>query len=129
MLQLVLKLIGLCLTLAVVETLHGILRNAAIAPRIGTQKAKRLSVLSGSILAFIVCYVWVPTLGLQAVLPLLAVGVLLAVFMALFDIVLARYVLRLKWRVILRDFNPRQGNYLLFGLLLLMLMPVLAMQL
>jgi hypothetical protein len=128
MIQLVLKLIGWCFTLAAVETLHGIIRNGMIAPRIGTKRAKRWSIFSGSILAFIVCYVWAPTLGIQAIAPLLFVGLLLAVFMALFDMLLARYVIKQKWRVILKDFDPRHGNYLSIGLLLLILMPTLAMR-
>lgn len=128
MMQLALQLIGLCLTLATVETLHGIVRNSLIAPRIGTKKAKRWSILSGSLLAFVVCYVWVPSLGVQQILPLLLIGLLLAVFMALFDILLARYMFHFKWRVIFRDFDPRQGNYLSVGLVLLVFMPAIALQ-
>lgn len=126
MMSLVLKLLGWCLTLAAVETLHGIIRNAFIAPRIGTKKAKRWSIISGSLLAFTVCYLWVPTLRLHAIAPLLLLGLLLAVFMALFDILLARYVIKQKWRVIGKDFNPRYGNYLLIGLGLLIFMPAIA---
>ncbi len=121
-----LHLMGLCLTLAGVETLHGIVRNAYVAPRIGTRKAKQLSLISGSMLALMVCYAWIPTLGLEAIAPLLQVGLLLALFMALFDIVLARYVIKQKWRVIRKDFNPLQGNYLLLGLLLLIFLPAIA---
>jgi hypothetical protein len=128
MIQLALKLLGWCLTLAVIETLHGIIRNGIVAPRIGTKRAKRWSIFSGSILAFIVCYVWAPTLGIRAIAPLLLVGLLLAVFMALFDILLARFVIKQRWRVILRDFDPRHGNYLSIGLLLLIVMPALAMR-
>lgn len=128
MLQLALKLVGLCLSLAAVETLHGIVRNGVVAPRVGTKRAKRLSIFSGSILAFVVCYIWVPTLGIGAIAPLLLVGLLLTAFMALFDILLARYALKLKWRVILKDFNPQHGNYLSIGLVLLVFMPALAMR-
>lgn len=125
---LILKLVGLCLTLAVVETLHGIIRNGIIAPRIGTKRAKRWSIVTGSLLAFVVCYVWVPALGIQQILPLLFIGLLLAGFMSLFDLLLARYVFHFKWRVIWKDFDPRQGNYLSIGLILLIFMPAIAMQ-
>lgn len=127
MIEIALKLAGWCFTLAAVETLHGIIRNGMISPRIGTQKAKRWSIFSGSLLALVVCYVWAPTLETRAIVPLLLVGLLLAVFMALFDILLARYVIKQNWRAIFKDFDPRQGNYLSIGLLLLIFMPALAM--
>lgn len=129
MVPLVLKLVGWCLTLAAVETLHGIIRNGVIAPRVGTKRAKRWSVISGSLLAFGVCYGWAPVVGIRAIAPLLLIGILLATFMAAFDMLLGRYVIKLKWRVILKDFDPRQGNYLSIGLGLLILMPAIAMQL
>jgi hypothetical protein len=124
-----LNVIALCLTLAGVETLHGILRNALVAPRIGTKRAKRLSLISGTVLLFIVCYLWVPRLGLSNPGALLALGLLLALFMALFDMLLGHYVLKLRWRVIFKDFDPRQGNYLLLGLLVLVFIPLLVMAL
>lgn len=127
--SLALNIMALCVTLAGVETLHGILRNGLVAPKIGTKRAKRLSLISGTLLLFIVCYLWVPRLGLSHPGALLALGLLLAVFMALFDILLGRYVIKLRWRVILKDFDPRQGNYLLLGLLVLVFIPLLVMAL
>lgn len=126
--ELALNLLALCFTLAGVETLHGIFRNAVVAPRIGTKKAKRLSLISGTLLIFIVCYFWIPTLGIRATGPLLWIGLLLAVFMALFDLVLARYIIKQKWRVILKDFDPTQGNYLLIGLMILTIIPWVVMR-
>jgi hypothetical protein len=124
---LALNIMALCVTLAGVETLHGILRNAFLAPKIGTKRAKKLSLISGTILLFLVCYLWVPRLGLVNPGSLLALGLLLAIFMALFDMLLGRYVIKLRWRVIFKDFDPRQGNYLVFGLLLLVFIPLMVM--
>ncbi|HIK45908.1 MAG TPA: hypothetical protein IGR64_13655 [Leptolyngbyaceae cyanobacterium M65_K2018_010] len=94
----------------------------------GTRRAKRLSIITGTLLLFIVCFFWIPLLGLQSTGSLLWVGLCLAVFMALFDIGLGRYIIKLKWRVILKDFDPRQGNYLLIGLLALAVIPLLVMK-
>lgn len=124
---LVLNIIALCVTLAGVETLHGIARNALLAPKIGTKRAKKLSLISGTILLFIVCYLWVPRLGLVSPGSLLALGLWLAMFMALFDMLLGRYIIKLRWQVILKDFDPRQGNYLVFGLLVLVFIPLVVM--
>lgn len=128
MIPLAVKLTGLCLTLAAVETLHGLIRNGMIAPRLGVKKSKRWSIVSGSLLAFVVCYVWVPALGIQRILPLLLVGLLLSAFMALFDVLLARYVFKFRWQAILKDFDLRRGNYLPLGLIALVFMPAIALQ-
>lgn len=127
--RLVVELIVLGFTLAGAETLHGIFRNAVVAPRLGTKKAKRLSLVSGTVILFVICYLWIPKLGINSAGPLLAVGLFLAIFMGLFDIVLGRYMMKLRWKIVLRDFDPRQGNYLLVGLLILSGIPLMVMQL
>ena len=124
-----LNLILLCFTLAGAETLQGIFRNAVIAPRIGTKKAKQLTLISGTLMMFVICYFWIPTLAIEGTMPLLLVGLLLAGFMAAFDMVLGRYLIKMKWRVVLKDFDPRQGNYLLVGLLVLVFIPLMVMSL
>lgn len=125
----VLNLIALCFTLAGVETLHGIVRNAFVASKLGTKRAKRLSVFSGSLLAFGVCYFWIPRLNIQSPKVLLGIGLLLAGFMALFDIVLGKYILKQKWHVVLKEFKFWQGNLLPIGLLFLVFIPMLVMAL
>lgn len=125
--QMLAEIVGLCVVLASAETLHGIARTVLLAPRIGRRKAQQVSILSGSLLAFGVCYLLVPGLGLRGRGELLALGLLLAVFMASFDAGLGRLLLRRPWRKILEDFDPRTGNYLLFGLVFLLVCPTLVM--
>ncbi len=114
---------SLCLALAGVEMLHGIARTVWLAPRVGKDKALKLSIFSGSLLALGVCYAFVPGIGLTGLPEHLLLGVGLAVFMAAFDIGVGRFIMRFKWPRIWRDFNPSSGNYLSFGLVLLALMP------
>ena len=127
--RLALELIVLGFTLAGAETLQGIVRNACVAPRLGTKKAKQLSLISGTLILFVICYFWIPNLGIDSVGALLAVGLFLAIFMGLFDIVLGRYIMKLRWKIVLRDFDLRQGNYLPVGLLILSVMPLTVMKL
>ena len=122
-LDLFLRVLALCVALAGVETLHGIARTVLLAPRIGKARAVQLSVVSGTLLAFGVCALLVPGIGLHGGLPHLALGLVLAAFMASFDIAFGRLVLRLKWRRILQDFNPASGNYLSLGLVALTGLP------
>lgn len=121
----VVRILALCVALAGVETLHGIARTVLMAPRLGKALAIKLSVVSGMALAFGVCWLLVPGIGLQGWVPHLALGLVLAAFMAGFDIALGRWVLRLKWPRILQDFNPASGNFLSLGLTALVFMPAL----
>jgi hypothetical protein len=128
-LELAARILGLCLALAGAEMLHGIARVRLLVPRIGLRRAQQASIVTGSLLAFVVCRLFVPTLGLTEPGPLLAVGLFLAAFMASFDVLIARTLARRSWPAILEDFNPARGNYLLFGLTLLVFFPFLVMAL
>lgn len=83
----------LLLWLACSETLHGIARTVLVVPRIGKQRAIQLSALTGSVLAFVICWWLVPGLGLVTVQALLLLGVCLAGFMAAFDIAIGRWLM------------------------------------
>lgn len=123
------RILALCVMLAGVETLHGIFRATVLVPKIGRSLALKLSIVTGSMLAFAVCYLLVPDIGVVEPVGLLAIGLVLALFMASFDIALARLLLKLPWAKVLQDFDPRTGNYLSFGLLLLVLFPLAVMKL
>lgn len=124
----VFRIWALCIALASVETLHGIFRAAVLVPRIGKKQALRVSIVTGSALAFGVCYLLVPGIGIVEPTGLFAIGIVLALFMASFDIALGKFLLKLPWSKVLREFDPRTGNYLSLGLLLLVLFPYAAMQ-
>jgi hypothetical protein len=114
--------------LASVETLHGIARTIFVVPKIGNKRAKQYSVISGTVLAFAVCYIMVPWLNINVDYQLILIGLVLTVFMASFDIILARFVVKMKWESIINDFNPAKGNYLIFGMILLIIIPYVVMK-
>lgn len=121
----VVRVLALCVVLAGVETLHGIARTVLLVPRLGKQRALKLGIVSGSLLAFGVCWLLVPGLGLTTMAQHLAVGAVLALFMAGFDLAMGKLLLRRTWKKALDDFNPASGNLLLFGLALLVVFPAL----
>jgi hypothetical protein len=121
----VIHAVALCIVLAGAETLHGIARTVLVVPRLGKERALKLSALSGSVLAFVICFFLVPGVGLRSFGAHLLLGVVIALFMAGFDIAIGRWLLRKAWRKIWPDFNPATGNYLSFGLLFLVFAPVL----
>ena len=122
-----LRILSLCVVLACTETLHGIFRTVVVTPRLGKQRAIRLSALTGTLLALLVCRLLVPGIGLTGWAELLVLGLGLATFMAAFDISLGLWLLRKPWRKVMLDFDPRTGNWLLFGLMALVTLPALAM--
>lgn len=115
----------MCVALAGAETLHGIIRTILLARWLGKERALKVSIVSGTALAFVVCYVMVPGIALQGAPQHFMLGVLLAAFMASFDIAFGKLVMHFKWQRIWRDFNPANGNYLSVGLVALALIPTL----
>jgi hypothetical protein len=120
-----LRVLALCIALASAETLHGIARTIYVTPRIGKERAIQLSAFTGTLLAFLVCLVMVPGVGLAGLAQHAVLGVVLAAFMAAFDIAIGRLLMRKTWAKIRPDFDPRTGNYLLFGLMALALLPMI----
>ena len=119
-----LRIGALCVVLACAETLHGIARIKLLIPRLGKDRAIKLSAFTGTLLAFAICLVLVPGIGLQGAGAHLLLGLALATFMAGFDIAIGKWLMRKSWAKIRPDFDPRTGNYLLYGLLALWLIPL-----
>ncbi|WP_374259195.1 hypothetical protein [Aquabacterium sp.] len=109
--EILIRVVALCVLLASVETLHGIARTTWLVPRVGKARALQIGALTGSILAFIVCWVQVPGMGLTSPQAHIALG---------------RLLLRKPWHKIRDDFNPATGNYLLYGLVALGISPLIA---
>lgn len=119
------RVLSLCVVLAGAETLHGIARTVLVVPRLGKANALKLSALTGSLLAFAIGWFLVPPIGLAGAGPHLLLGLLLATFMALFDLAVGRWLMRKPWKKLWPDFDPRTGNYLSCGLAFLVFMPLL----
>ena len=119
------RVLALCVVLAGAETLHGIARTVWLVPRIGKERALKLSIVTGSLLAFGVCFALVPGVGLQGLREHFYLGAGLALFMAGFDLAMGKLLLRRSWKKALADFDPSTGNLLIVGLALLVTFPAL----
>ncbi len=120
-----LRIAALCVVLASAETLHGIVRTTIVTPLIGKDRAIKLSALTGTLLAFAICWWLVPAIELHSASAHLALGFLLAGFMAGFDLAIGRLLMRKSWSQLWPDFDPRTGNYLTYGLLALCFTPLI----
>lgn len=129
MLELALRVVALCLALSGAEMLHGIARVRFLVPRVGKRRAQQVSIVTGCLLAYLVCWWIVPTLGVTGRGPQLGLGFVLALYMASFDAAVGRLVMKRPWAAVAEDFNPLKGNYLLVGCIVLAFIPTVVMTL
>lgn len=127
--RVVLRAVVVWLVIIAVETVHGVLRTLLLVPLVGDFPARRVSVLTGSLLIFGVVWVFVRWIAAVTRLQLLGVGLLWVVLTVLFEIALGRYALGLSWDRIAEDYDVARGGLLGFGLLFMAAAPTLAAKL
>lgn len=108
------------------ETLNGIGRTLYLNKRLGVVNARRLSILPALFLCLLICYFYVPVLGIVTARGLLLLGVALSSFMLLFDILLARLVMHAGWSAIAGELNIFKGNLLGLGVVVMAFCPLLS---
>ena len=117
---------GLFVLVAASEMLNGIARTVFLNKRVGVAKAKRIALLPALALCLLICYYYVPLLQIRTDTGLLVLGVSLSLFMGMFDIVVARFIVKARWETIMDDFNIRKGNLLGLGMAAMAFCPLLA---
>jgi hypothetical protein len=127
--RVVLRAVLVWLVIIAAETVHGFLRTLLLVPLVGDFPARRVSVLTGSLLIFGVALVFVRWIAAGTRLRLLGVGLLWVVLTVLFEIALGRYALGLSWDRIAEDYDVTRGGLLGFGLLFMAAAPTLAAKL
>ena len=125
---LVIKIVCLYILVAAGETLNGIARMFILNRLLGVKRAKQISLITALCLCFVICYVYVPTIGFTTGPDLIWLGVSLSVFMITFDVVLSRCVMKSPWPKILNEFDLRQGNLLTLGVIFMAFCPLLALR-
>ena len=91
--------------LMLAESLRGSLRALVLAPRIGDLPARRLSVLTGTVLIYLITMATLRWLRVHSNRALLGIGVSWVLLTVLFEIGLGRLVLRFDWARILADYD------------------------
>jgi hypothetical protein len=90
------KIVCFYILIAAGETLNGIARMVYLNKHLGVMSAKRISMLSALSLCLLICYFYVPILGITTDKGLVFLGMSLSSFMLIFDIMIGRYVAKAK---------------------------------
>lgn len=121
-----LKLVCFYVLVAASETLNGIVRTIYLNKHLGVMSAKRISMLPALLLCLLICYFYVPLMGITTDTGLVFLGISLSAFMLVFDIIMGRYVAKARWSAILDDFNILKGNLLAVGMVVMAFCPLLS---
>ena len=121
--------IAIWLLMMAVETVHGIIRTACISPIIGDLRARQISVLVGSLLILALSFVFVGWIKAYALHQLVLVGIVWLALTVGFEIVMGRFVMAVSWERIASDYNIEKGGLMIFGLLIMLLAPLLTAKL
>jgi len=114
------------LVLICAEILHGIARGMFLVPYVGEFRSNQIGVFSGSIIILVIPLAFVRWIGASRTTDLLMVGVLWLVLTLAFEVLFGRFVGGASWERLAADYNVLEGGLLPFGMLVLLLAPLIA---
>ncbi|HUQ11699.1 MAG TPA: hypothetical protein VM146_15395 [Steroidobacteraceae bacterium] len=106
------------------ETCNGFLREVFVAPSIGALRARQLGVLLGSSMVLLIAAACARWVGAGTRRQQIALGAFWVVLTLAFELALGR-ALNISWPLLLSDYNPAQGGFMLFGLAVIFAAPML----
>ena len=113
------------IAIALVETLHGMLRIRFLNRPVGARRANQVGVLTGSLLILAIGWLTVPWIGVRTTSECLAAGAIWLVLMLVFELVLGHWIFRLSWQRLAAEYDLRKGGFLGLGMLVLFLTPLI----
>jgi hypothetical protein len=127
--SLLLRSFEVWLLIAAAESLHGTLREALIAPRIGDFRARQIAVFSGSAIIIAIAFLFRKWINARSMSESLEAGAFWVVLTLAFEIGLGRLVMGLPWDRILSDYDIVRGGLMPIGLVIMLLAPAIAARL
>ncbi len=103
-----------------------IARDILLAPHVGHFRSNQIGVFTGSIIILVIAVVFVRWIGATRPAHLLLVGFLWLALTLTFEILFGRFVVGASWERIAADYNVLEGGLLPFGMLVLLLSPLIA---
>jgi hypothetical protein len=108
------------------ESVHGTLRRLLLEPTIGELPARQISVLTGSLLIFIITLFCIRWIGARSTANLLLIGAMWIALTLMFEVALGTFVFGYTRERIFEDFDPTRGGLMSFGLLFMFFAPLVA---
>lgn len=116
------------LLIALAEIVHGTLRTLFLQPVFGELASRQIGVFSGSLLVLLIAYLTIDWIAAQGKRRLLRIGLGWLVLMVLFEVAMGR-AFGLSRERIFSDYMPWKGGFMIAGLLVLALSPLIAARL
>lgn len=113
------------LSIVVAETVHGILRQAFLAPAIGDLPARQVGVFVGSAIIFAIAWCSIRWIGARRVREQFAIGAAWVALIVAFEVALGIGLGYSRERM-LSDYDLANGGWMGVGLLFLLCAPWLA---
>ncbi len=113
----------------VTESLNGTVRVLYLIPTFGDPLAHQISFGIGASLIVIIATIFIPWFQTSRIVQLLDIGILWLLFTVGFELILGRFALGYSWSQIAADYNIYQGGLMPYGLVLLILSPIVAAKL
>jgi hypothetical protein len=120
------RALAIWLVLICAEVLHGIARAILLVPYVGEFRSNQIGVFTGSIIILVIALVFVRWIGATRPAQLLMVGLLWLGLTVAFEVAFGRLVMGLSWERLAADYNVLEGGLLPFGMLVLLLSPLIA---
>lgn len=114
------------LVLIAAEIVHGIARGIFLVPHVGEFRSSQIGVFTGSIIILLIALAFIRWIGATRTTALLVVGALWLGLTLAFEILFGRFVVGASWERLAADYNVLQGGLLPFGMLVLLLSPLIA---
>jgi hypothetical protein len=116
------------LVIAAAETVHGTLRTLFLKPAVGDLASRQIGVFTGSLMILLIAYATIGWIGARTTRALVGIGLLWLVLMLSFEISLG-LAFGLSWERIISDYVPWKGGFMIVGMTILALSPLIAARL
>ena len=116
------------LVIIAAEAMHGVLRQLYVLPLVGDLRARQIGVVVGSAIIFAIAVAFIRWIGARTLGAQLAVGFAWVLLTIAFELALGT-LLGLTCERMLADYDLANGGLMGFGLLFMLVAPVLAAKL
>ena len=117
------------LLIMIAESVHGIIRRLMLEPLIGDGRARQFSVFTGVLLIFVITLMSIRWIRLTTTAQLLLLGFLWVMLTLAFEFLVGMFAFGYSLDRISEDLDPRRGGLMGFGLIFMLVIPLIAARL